>query len=312
MLKRPLCLLSVNARKMSDSLTLTKKIDIHEPSDEVKPTNADANALNETGREPLFLRRKKFAVLFGYCGANYFGLQWNDENLTVEKQVIQALADAKITPPTALHPSELQLQRCARTDKGVSAAANLLSLVINQDQEDIVERLNKLLPHDIKTFAVIRTSKGFNAKNFCASRTYSYLMPTFAFAPIDAIVSQDYRITDEILEHANELFSKYVGTKNFHNFTRDIKAWQPQAKRYIMSCKLGSAFERDGMQFVELRIRGQSFMMHQIRKMVGLIISIMRGYTTEEAMTNAFGAFLVNVPKAPALGLMLQTVHMDI
>ena len=56
---------------------------------------------------------------------------------------------------------------------------------------------------------------------------------------------------------------------------------------------------------------GQSFMLHQIRKMIGLVISIIRGYASEEIFARAFGADKVTIPKAPGLGLVLEYVHYD-
>lgn len=32
----------------------------------------------------------------------------------------------------------------------------------------------------------------------------------------------------------NECCSKFLGTHNFHNYSRDLKAKDPKAKRYIM------------------------------------------------------------------------------
>ena len=32
-----------------------------------------------------------------------------------------------------------------------------------------------------------RVTKGFDSKNYCDSRTYSYVIPTFAFAPIEEV-----------------------------------------------------------------------------------------------------------------------------
>lgn len=32
-----------------------------------------------------------------------------------------------------------------------------------------------------------RTTNGFDSKNFCSSRTYIYIIPTFAFAPFDSV-----------------------------------------------------------------------------------------------------------------------------
>lgn len=54
-----------------------------------------------------------------------------------------------------------------------------------------------------------------------------------------------------------------------------------------------------------------SFMLHQIRKMIGLAIAIMRGYATIETLKRCFHPGRVDIPKAPGLGLMLEEVHYD-
>lgn len=50
------------------------------------------------------------------------------------------------------------------------------------------ERLiNEHLPESIKVLAVKKTTKMFDAKNACSYRTYEYMAPTFAFAPIEQV-----------------------------------------------------------------------------------------------------------------------------
>lgn len=50
-------------------------------------------------------------------------------------------------------------------------------------------------------------------------------------------------------------------------------------------------------------------MLHQIRKMVGLIIAIIKGYITMDIFNKAWTLEKINIPKAPGLGLMLDQVH---
>lgn len=52
-------------------------------------------------------------------------------------------------------------------------------------------------------------------------------------------------------------------------------------------------------------------MMHQIRKMIGLVIAVVKGYAEEEIMERSWGEDKVDVPKAPGLGLVLERVHFD-
>lgn len=50
-------------------------------------------------------------------------------------------------------------------------------------------------------------------------------------------------------------------------------------------------------------------MLHQIRKMVGLVIVIARGLADQGMIDRAFGKEKVMIPTAPGLGLMLDKVR---
>lgn len=52
-------------------------------------------------------------------------------------------------------------------------------------------------------------------------------------------------------------------------------------------------------------------MMHQIRKMIGLVIAVVKGYAGEDVIERSWGDDKVDVPKAPGLGLVLERVHFD-
>jgi tRNA pseudouridine38-40 synthase len=175
----------------------------------------------------------------------------------------------------------------------------------------VVDTINSNLPEQIRVLGVKRTTKGFDSKNTCDSRTYSYIMPTFAFAPVETLVTEDYRITEEVRERVGEILSMFKGTHNFHNFTSGKKPNDPSAKRYIMQFTIGEPFIRNGLEFVKLTVRGQSFMLHQIRKMIGLTIAIMRGMTGVELIERSWGAEKTDVPKAPGLGLVLDRLHYE-
>lgn len=97
----------------------------------------------------------------------------------------------------ALHKAGLITDRClndfaaigwnraARTDKGVHAALNVISLrmrIADGGEADAVARVNSHLKSDLRVFAMIITTFLFNSKNFCSGRLYGYLLPTFALA----------------------------------------------------------------------------------------------------------------------------------
>lgn len=58
-------------------------------------------------------------------------------------------------------------------------------------------------------------------------------------------------------------------------------------------------------------LSGQSFMLHQIRKMVGLAMAVVRGLTEAEVISRAWRRERLDVPIAPGLGLVLEEPHYD-
>jgi tRNA pseudouridine38-40 synthase len=175
-----------------------------------------------------------------------------------------------------------------------------------------IEALNKDLPTDIKVFAVKKVTKGFNSKSTCDARTYSYTLPTYAFAKEDEqFTDSTFRLTPERFEELNKILAMYHGTKNFHNFTIRKEPHDPSVRRFIMSFESQPPHVPDNteVEFARLKITGQSFMMHQIRRMVGLVIAIMRGYVTADVLTKALERDRLLIPQAPGLGLVLDNVH---
>lgn len=62
-----------------------------------------------------------------------------------------------------------------------------------------------------------------------------------------------------------------------------------------------------GQQWVRMVVLGQSFMLHQIRKLVGMAVGVMRGIAPPDAISRALDpARTVTTPMAPELGLFLD------
>ncbi|KAG9148006.1 hypothetical protein Leryth_003595 [Lithospermum erythrorhizon] len=112
---------------------------------------------------------------------------------------------------------------------------------------------------------------------------------------------------DKERERFNRILKYYEGTHNFHNFTTRTKAEDPSAHRYIISFDADSTVVVDGIEFVKCEVVGQSFMLHQIRKMIGLAVAIMRDCAPEFLIETAFRKDVnINVPMAPEVGLYLD------
>ena len=62
-----------------------------------------------------------------------------------------------------------------------------------EEESKYIELINTFLPDRIRVMDIRRVVRSFNSKNFCEARTYSYLMPTFAFASLED-TSESYRL----------------------------------------------------------------------------------------------------------------------
>jgi len=180
-----------------------------------------------------------------------------------------------------------------------------------------VEKTNAVLPQQIRVMTMKRVTRGFSSKDACNARTYEYLMPTYAFAPF-RLSTLDYRIDDETLIRVNGLLQQYVGTHNFHNFTSRRPFEDASSKRYVMSFECGKPFlssarcptchEGREVQFVPLHVKGQSFMLHQIRKMIGRCDLIPLPYLRTHTCSCCLSFPVLNVVDQGVLSVAMPTV----
>ncbi|GMF43088.1 unnamed protein product [Phytophthora fragariaefolia] len=121
-----------------------------------------------------------------------------------------------------------------------------------------------------------------------------------------------FRLSDETLQKLNTTLKEYVGTHNFHNFTSKMEPSNPQANRFIISFEAEQPFVQNNMEWVRLRVVGQSFLLHHIRKMIGTAVEIVSGVTDLLTIERAMQLTKMDLPKAPSVGLYLAQAHFEV
>jgi tRNA pseudouridine38-40 synthase len=120
-------------------------------------------------------------------------------------------------------------------------------------------------------------------------------------------VKKAYRISPERQARVQAALDNYLGTHKYHNYTVHKKFNDKSAQRYIKSFKVApKPIIINDTEWLSLKVHGQSFMMHQIRKMVGMAALTVRCGTDPSIMEDSFGNNVVRIPKAPGLGLLLE------
>lgn len=122
----------------------------------------------------------------------------------------------------------------------------------------------------------------------------------------DTAAKKQWRISSAQLDRVREAFSKYEGSHNFHNFTLGKAFRDRSAHRNMIKLNISEPFIINETEWVSLKFHGQSFMLHQIRKMIGLLVLIGRSTAPASLIPETFGPARIHVPKAPGLGLLLE------
>eukprot|EP00392_Amoebophrya_sp_AT5.2_P005432 g5441.t1 len=165
---------------------------------------------------------RKVAIVLGFCGSRYRGLQisYLDNTPTIEGELRKALWEAGAVRDAQVQLEKLSWSRSSRTDAGVSARVLVVACKVRvpvatrsaghqaasvpstcatatstepaavEDLQEFQRRLNAYLAEkgDIRVFSVLKMPKGFDVKNAASWREYSYVLPRRV--AVDAIKRQ--------------------------------------------------------------------------------------------------------------------------
>ena len=126
------------------------------------------------------------------------------------------------------------------------------------------------------------------------------------------IAKRAYRIHPARLARVQSALSRFIGAHKFHNYTVDKSPKDASATRIIKSFNVNPIpIIINDTEWLSLKVHGQSFMMHQIRKMVSMVALIVRCGCHEGRLQDSFMAYRISIPKAPSLGLLLERPVFD-
>ncbi|ELA42050.1 tRNA pseudouridine synthase A [Vittaforma corneae ATCC 50505] len=297
--------------------------------------------------------KRKVGLIIGYNGEGYHGLQYNNDLKTIEKEIIDILLRNEcITEINSKDPQKIDLKSCSRTDKGVHASFNVVSVKIIQEPTlELFEILKReFLDKGMILYKLIKLPKRFLGHKCARSRIYKYVLPTYVLQ--DSNFEEECKnleIKDKAANDNNEessddcseekakpartyskseldkvrgcksdsidLFTKmmncYVGTKNYHNFT--LKRTEGSAQRFIKQITVSEPFLDSDVEYIEIKIHGQSFLLHQIRKMISFAVLNCR-YARNNYQANfekALSKEDVHIPKCPSQYLFLNHIFFE-
>eukprot|EP00477_Mikrocytos_mackini_P002488 GAHX01002795.1.p1 GENE.GAHX01002795.1~~GAHX01002795.1.p1 ORF type:complete len:321 (-),score=59.82 GAHX01002795.1:47-1009(-) len=239
--------------------------------------------------------KQNYMFYLSFIGTGYLGSQYGPDIKSVEGAIFEAVCKTNyLKESNKSNPDKNGFKRTSRVDKGVHAVMFNISMKLQTtDSPDlIVETIQKHLPESIQLNKVLKVSKRFKPRFSCKFRKYKYVFPHTS-------------INNYTLERANKLFSRLAGNLIFWNFTNKVAFKDQCARRDIKYIKLTQLNE----DFTEVKLKGVSFMKHQIRKMVGLVLCVIHFGLEDEKLEASLTEQRVLVPKAPSQGLYLYRLR---
>ncbi|XP_061665437.1 tRNA pseudouridine(38/39) synthase [Syngnathoides biaculeatus] len=227
--------------------------------------------------------RRHVALRLAYLGWAYqgFAVQENTDN-TVEARLFEALLKTRLIQDR----QSSNYHRCGRTDKGVSAFSQVITIDLRSTQYSglgvtipenaqkkvaavaselpYVKMLNRILPQDIRVFDWAPAAEGFSARFDCQSRTYRYYFPR---GSLDVALMADAA-------------KRYEGTHDFRNLCKmDVGNGILQFQRTILAATVKPADPQradaaDPHDLFVFEIKGLAFLYHQVRCMMAVLLLI--------------------------------------
>jgi tRNA pseudouridine38-40 synthase len=255
-------------------------------------------------------------LTLAYDGTDFHGWQIQPGESTIQAELQAALG--RVTGESPLP------QGSGRTDAGVHALAQVASFQLQAPipAENLHRALNRALPVSIRILDARTVRSIFHARHSAVAKTYEYRVFRDAICPPSLaryVHACPWPMDVDALQKSAQLFE---GEHNFLSFAatdpdltaRNLPAAFEPAERGAIRTIFSSSWERRQTEEGNLliyRVRGNGFLHHMVRNLVGTMLDIGRGRLEAEEIPKIIAARSRSAarPTAPASGLFLRSVE---
>jgi tRNA pseudouridine38-40 synthase len=228
-------------------------------------------------------QRERYGVLLtlAYDGSRFSGFAAQNNARTVANELRRAI--------TTLDPKAGPLRVASRTDAGVHARAQVVCF----DTEQPIESrgwllgLSSFLPPEIAVQRVARVPIGFNPSKAALDKTYDYwiLRGTVRDA---FLAGRSWRVHERLdVESMQAEAQSLLGRHDFSAF-RGSADRRENAVRNILRADFSTIPEHP--RCLRFAIRGDRFLYHMVRIIVGTLVDVGRGNLERGAIGRAFAS----------------------
>ena len=241
----------------------------------------------------------KFVLLIEYDGTRYHGFQWQVSLPTIQSELEQAIS--------RFCGQSSRVMAASRTDAGVHAKGQVVCFWTKSKLSTmtLVRAMNHYLPGDIVVKTAYSASNDFNVRRDALSREYRYyILNRDTRSPF----SQRFALlVSRVLDRhkMNEACQVLRGEHDFASFASSLD----DDRSTIRNVYEAGIEKKD--EFTVFRIVANSFLPHQIRSTMGLLIRLGLGKIGIEDFHDIMEAKRLGLagPVSPACGLCLEKVN---
>lgn len=213
-----------------------------------------------------------------YDGEGFFGMQRLSGGS--EKRTVQGVLEKEISK---VFEEEVKVVYASRTDRGVSAYGQVISFYISREVNNaqlrlLCGRINRLLPEDVQILTLAVADEGFAANRGARNKVYEYRV--FNGATLPPLRRHGCLHVRQPLNvaamRAGAAF--LVGEHDFTSFCK-AECEKNVKTRTIFSIDIDvvSAGENERGCFVTFEVKGDGFLQHMVRIVVGTLLAVGRG-----------------------------------
>lgn len=260
---------------------------------------------------------RNLKVILSYDGSEFAGWQVQPELATVQGTLASAigrLTGEKVLP-----------QGSGRTDAGVHALAQVASFATTSTipVNNWAKALNDILPASIRILEVSEADANFHARKSARAKTYRYRIYRGAVCPpflARYVWHYPYPLDEEAMiptaaavvgEHDFTSFAA-VDPERVERVKNNYKETHGEVECSNVRTVFSSAWARQDDEFI-YTIRGNGFLHHMVRNLVGTFLLVGKGTLTAEDVRRILAKHDRSAagPTAPAAGLYLVNVEYD-
>lgn len=238
----------------------------------------------------------RYKAVVSYDGSKYYGWQTQLHGKSIQQHIESII---KIKFDTAI-----KLVASGRTDTGVHATGQVVHFDFDLDVEPqrLMNAINASLNKDIHIESMEKVSDEFHARFNVKSKEYWYTINVGQYD--SSMANRQLQICEELdLEAMKDACKVFIGEHDFVSFSSDPRE---DTVRTITSFEIVK--EQDIIIF---KVKGDGFLNHMIRHLVGCLIAIGKGkikkdYITKQLNNPKKGQ---NYHKVTSEGLCLRQVN---